>query len=138
DIILKIGLLGMAAYLWLIWKIFKEGLDIILSKDHSPSFEEGERGRFSMAGTGDLNSVLTKEECERKGVINYKNCATENPTPTLPSKGRETLIAGCFLGLIIILATSIFSPYMNHPLGIGYIMLCSVALPIFGKAENLS
>ncbi len=87
DIILKIGLLGMAAYLWLIWKIFKEGWEIILSKRHSPSFE---------------------------------------------------VSAGCLLGLIVILATSIFSPYMNHPLGIGYIMLCSVALPICGKAEDLS
>jgi len=37
---------------------------------------------------------------------------------------------GAWLGLIAILITSFFSPYLNHPLGIGYLMLCSV---IFDK-----
>lgn len=35
-------------------------------------------------------------------------------------------IWGVWLGLITILITSFFSPYLNHPLGIGYLMLCSV------------
>ncbi|MFH0856895.1 MAG: DegT/DnrJ/EryC1/StrS family aminotransferase, partial [bacterium] len=48
----------------------KNGMAII-----SPSSEEGGRGRFSKVGTGNLN------------------CAGENPTPTLPSKGREARIS---------------------------------------------
>jgi len=33
------------------------------------------------------------------------------------------LIIGLLTGLVAILVTSIFSPYLNHPLGIGYILL---------------
>jgi hypothetical protein len=32
---------------------------------------------------------------------------------------------GMILGLVVILLASIFSPYMNHPLGIGYLLLLS-------------
>jgi O-antigen ligase len=33
--------------------------------------------------------------------------------------------AGLLLGLVALLATHMFSPYLNHPLGIGYLMLCA-------------
>jgi O-antigen ligase len=33
--------------------------------------------------------------------------------------------AGLLLGLVALLATNMFSPYLNHPLGIGYLMLCA-------------
>ncbi len=75
DIIFKIGFAGMLAYLFLVWKIFKEYWNIL----------------------------------------------------------RETYsvnVLGCMLAVIVILATSVFSPYMNHPLGIGYLMLCNVILLI--------
>lgn len=81
DIILKIGILGMTVYLWLIWKIWTEGWGIIRSKND-----------------------------------------------------YSVIIAGCMTGIVLILATSIFSPYMNHPLGIGYIILCSVVLPLIKAA----
>jgi len=38
----------------------------------------------------------------------------------------NSLIFGILLGLAALLATNFFSPYLNHPLGIGYILLCSV------------
>ena len=69
DIWLKIGLLGLLAYLLLIYKIFKIGLKKI----------------------------------------------TANP-----------LLVGFLAGLVMALTANIFSPYLNHPLGIGYIMLTSV------------
>jgi len=34
------------------------------------------------------------------------------------------LIIGLLIGLIVLLITHTFSPYLNHPLGIGYLMLC--------------
>lgn len=40
---------------------------------------------------------------------------------------------GLLLGLAALLATNFFSPYLNHPLGIGYIMLCGV---IFDKIKG--
>ncbi|MFH1030171.1 MAG: hypothetical protein V1770_02835 [bacterium] len=82
DIILKIGIAGMLAYLWLIWNVWKEGWDRLRAAET----------RYY------LGSMI--------GLI------------------------GLMIGFIAILATSIFSPYMNHPLGIGYIMLSSAVLPI--------
>ena len=32
---------------------------------------------------------------------------------------------GFALALIILLIVNIFSPYLNHPLGIGFVILCS-------------
>jgi O-antigen ligase len=32
---------------------------------------------------------------------------------------------GLLLGISALLATNFFSPYLNHPLGIGYILLCN-------------
>lgn len=88
DIILKIGLLGLFAYLFLIWEIGKAGWRILL-KSHD-----------------DKNDIVL-------------------------------FIIGLLLGIIVILATSVFSPYMNHPLGIGYIILCSVAISIINTGEEI-
>lgn len=39
------------------------------------------------------------------------------------TKRRAVLAAGAVLALIALLATNVFSPYLNHPLGIGMLML---------------
>ncbi|MDD4606797.1 MAG: O-antigen ligase family protein [Patescibacteria group bacterium] len=67
DIWLKIGLVGLMVYLFLIWQIIKSG---------------------------------------------WQN--------------RSILNISLILGLVAVLVTSFFSPYLNHPLGIGYLILCSV------------
>jgi len=36
---------------------------------------------------------------------------------------------GFLIGLIALLIVNMFSPYLNHPLGIGYLMLCIAILP---------
>ncbi len=43
------------------------------------------------------------------------------------SLGREGdfMPFGLMLGIAALLATNFFSPYLNHPLGIGYVILCS-------------
>jgi O-antigen ligase len=43
------------------------------------------------------------------------------------SLGREGdfMPFGLLLGIAALLATNFFSPYLNHPLGIGYLLLCS-------------
>ncbi len=38
----------------------------------------------------------------------------------------DFLPLGLLLGILALLATNFFSPYLNHPLGIGYIILCSI------------
>ena len=47
-------------------------------------------------------------------------------------RSGEIISFGLLLGLAALLATHFFSPYLNHPLGIGYIMLCGV---IFEKLK---
>jgi len=76
DIWLKIGFFGLAAYLFLIWKMLKEGW---------------------------------------KKIFN------------------QPLIFGMLLGLLTLLATNFFSPYLNHPLGIGYLILCGI---VFERMEE--
>jgi len=84
DIILKIGLAGLAAYLILIGKILRQGWQIL---------------KFPI------------------------------------SNFQFSITLGMFLGLAAFLATNFFSPYLNHPLGIGYIMMCGV---IFAKSEQIT
>jgi O-antigen ligase len=44
----------------------------------------------------------------------------------------EFITPGLLLGISALLATNFFSPYLNHPLGIGYLILCST---IFQKLK---
>lgn len=43
---------------------------------------------------------------------------------------KKSLILGFLLGMIVIASTSIFSPYLNHPLGIGYLILVSAIFEV--------
>jgi len=43
------------------------------------------------------------------------------------------LVLGLLLGLCALIITHIFTPYLNHPLGIGYLIFCSVVFERFMK-----
>ncbi|MFA6170880.1 MAG: O-antigen ligase family protein [Patescibacteria group bacterium] len=86
DIWLKIGLIGLLAYLILILRISLQAVKF--SSLDNPAYEP------------------------------YK-----------------LINAGIIVGLLAIGATSIFSPYTNHPLGIGYLLL---ALLIINLSQNLN
>ncbi|MDD5341185.1 MAG: O-antigen ligase family protein [Patescibacteria group bacterium] len=43
----------------------------------------------------------------------------------LKGRGENWLKIGLLLGLIALVITNISSPYLNHPLGIGYLLLCA-------------
>ncbi|PIR95159.1 hypothetical protein COT95_00215 [Candidatus Falkowbacteria bacterium CG10_big_fil_rev_8_21_14_0_10_37_6] len=45
-------------------------------------------------------------------------------------KRKKLLDISLLSGLIVLMATSMFSPYLNHPLGIGYVVLVSVMFKI--------
>jgi len=51
---------------------------------------------------------------------------------SLKIKGRNFNI-GLLAGLIVLCVVNIFSPYLNHPLGIGYLILLSI---FFNKGQN--
>ena len=42
----------------------------------------------------------------------------------------KLLNLGILLGLVVLIAVNMFSPYLNHPLGIGYLMLCAAIFQI--------
>ncbi|MFH1564832.1 MAG: hypothetical protein ABIC82_03205 [bacterium] len=46
---------------------------------------------------------------------------------------ESRLILGFLLGLIIVCVIHCFTPYLNHPLGIGYILLCVVVFELLIK-----
>lgn len=77
DIVLKIGSLGLLAYLALVSYILYQGLH---------------NARFQILGSNEF---------------------------------KKPLIIGLLIGLIALLTTNIFSPYLNHPLGIGFVLLVS-------------
>jgi len=49
------------------------------------------------------------------------------------SQSGEFISFGFLLGLAALLATNFFSPYLNHPLGIGYIIFCDI---VFQKLKK--
>ncbi len=51
------------------------------------------------------------------------------------SSFASSISLGMLLGLLAIFVTNIFSPYLNHPLGIGYLMLCSLVFQVFEKEQ---
>ena len=60
-----------------------------------------------------------------RGIMNYES-------------GIKGLNIGLLVGLTALVVTNIFSPYLNHPLGIGYIMLATAILksqPTKGKSQ---
>lgn len=74
DIVFKMGFVGLFAYLWLIWRIFKEGYK--------------------------ANQAISDK------LQNYK-----------------VIILSLLVSLFSLMVINITMPYLNHPLGIGYIIL---------------
>ncbi|MBU4360567.1 O-antigen ligase family protein, partial [Patescibacteria group bacterium] len=58
-----------------------------------------------------------------------------NLIKTTKSYNLKMYFVGLILGMVVLLVTHIFSPYINHPLGIGYIILFSVFIEKI-KIEN--
>ncbi len=52
------------------------------------------------------------------------------------NKSKDKIIYGLTIGLVVISAVSIFSPYMNHPLGIGYLILCAALMSAIARNSD--
>lgn len=86
DIILKIGLIGLAAYLAVVWSIFKNLISIWKNNDD----------RFFRA-----------------------------------------FLLGIVFSLIALLVINVFSPYLNHPLGIGFIILLFIYIRTYSTRQTV-
>ena len=94
DTIIEIGILGLIAYLWFLYQIFKKGFKL--------------NSKFKNNSNSDRES-------------NYKY-----------------LIIGLLATLFGLLITNITTPYLNHPLGIGYLLIICVAFTSFDKINDIS
>jgi len=52
-------------------------------------------------------------------------------------KTKKSLSSGLAIGLIVLAAVSFFSPYTNHPLGIGYLIIAGVIINLAKGRHNL-
>jgi len=50
---------------------------------------------------------------------------------------QNVLLVGLFLGLIALVATHVFSPYLNHPLGIGYLVLVMATIECINYSNTV-
>lgn len=87
DLIFKIGLIGLAIYLYFLWFIGKQYL------------------------------LLFKKNTDRY---------------------HRALILGLMLGLLALVVTHGVSPYLNHPLGIGYLLILLAAANVFRARPQLN
>ncbi|MBU0496862.1 MAG: O-antigen ligase family protein, partial [Candidatus Thermoplasmatota archaeon] len=102
DMWLKFGLFGVGVLIWFLFVLFWDGVKI------SREFILGLNNKKD--GHGDLN--------DGHGELN--DCHGELVEPLL--------ILGLLLGFVALGASHGFSPYLNHPLGIGYLIIFSLML----------
>lgn len=48
------------------------------------------------------------------------------------------LVPALLIGLVSLLAVNIFTPYLNHPLGLGYLLLATVIMERYGQAKRFA
>ena len=115
---LKIGLLGVGAYLYLLWRILKAGWQRIKAT------------RIYELHPNDPNNILVTPSLSRGLVDGHRDPST--PLRSARDDGSNSyhsdryLILAALAGLIAIVITHGVSPYLNHPLGIGVVMLVTV------------
>jgi hypothetical protein len=51
---------------------------------------------------------------------------------------QRIVFSGLIAGLIFLIVTNMFSPYLNHPLGIGYLLLLQVILHLIHTARSIA
>lgn len=107
DMILKLGLIGTIVYWMIIYQIVQRGLVVYTKKD--------------------IYEVWYHNFGEKIKVVVSK-FIHHNLPEELSSESRSLVALGLILGLFALILLNIFTPYLNHPLGIGYVMLLSALL----------
>ena len=111
DLLLKIGLVGLAIYLLLIYKVLQA-----------------------------LGKQIKNFEIKSLNFDSSFKLEVQNSDFKIESKFRiHTFKFGLMLAFISLLIVNIFTPYLNHPLGIGAVILVSAFLdkgPINGNRSN--
>ena len=108
DFILKFGIIGTGLYLWFLGYVAWEGWKLT----NPPS-----RGA--------------------EGGVPSSYAELKHPPTHLEGGFESAIIAGGFLlGLIAVYATHMLSPYLNHPLGIGYVLVCVGVFRALKNSKN--
>lgn len=109
DILLKLGLLGLIVYLYFIFQIVKCGYKFIIYLSPEAWKAKGDHLSFNE------NKKEVDDKCQ------------------MSDDKFKILSIGLIIGLVALLATNIFSPYLNHPLGIGYVLFCAAIISAISK-----
>ncbi|MFH0840805.1 MAG: O-antigen ligase family protein [bacterium] len=48
------------------------------------------------------------------------------------------LIPALIIGLVVLIAVNIFTPYLNHPLGLGYLILATIIIDSYGREKRFA
>lgn len=107
DMALKLGLFGIIVYLAIIYKIIRRGLAIYRKED--------------------MNEVWYHNFIEKLKMVTSK-FIHHNLPEEMNTDARSLMSLGLILGLFSLIFLNIFTPYLNHPLGIGYLILVSALL----------
>ncbi|OGG87456.1 hypothetical protein A3B87_02100 [Candidatus Kuenenbacteria bacterium RIFCSPHIGHO2_02_FULL_39_13] len=130
DLLLKIGLVGVFVYLLLIFKILQILWQNILNKnDYPPTGDPPSPVRkIPNRKLGDELRIIPLRgiPLHQSGKFQTENWGTD-----------YGLRLGIFLALISLLAVNIFTPYLNHPLGIGFILISSIYAQSFNRHRHL-
>ena len=76
---------------------------------------------------GLLTYVLLIEKILRTSFLYIKNNIDEK---------ENNIILGLLIGLVMLVCVNVFTPYLNHPLGIGYLILVSVVIDKYLKLKS--
>jgi hypothetical protein len=104
DTIIEIGILGLIAYLYFLWVIFREGYKTI-SKYRAREPEK----------------TLNKSHKSDKNTQRFND---------------SHLIIGLLATVFALIITNLTTPYLNHPLGIGYLLIICASIVAFNNIDN--
>jgi len=123
DIWLKLGFFGLLAYGFVLFFII---LELIIGRPKEEKQTVDKDRSFSASARDALrqSAILVKRIARIAGI-----------SKRIEAKD-SVFKAGLAIGLVAIAVVNVFSPYLNHPLGIGMIILAALTADSLGKNED--
>ena len=131
DIWLKIGLMGLVAYVWLIGGIVR-GLWTELCETTSSQSPDVIPASYPGTGQAPAGYQTEKENKKRYSWFLFSG----SPIAVGDDSERRVIVITSLCSLAALAFVNVTSPYLNHPLGIGMVLLSCVYALRFGPHSN--